>query len=410
MSSTSVAIVGAGPYGLSLAAHLSARGVPFRIFGPPMQMWREHMPAGMLMKSDGFACDLYDPERRFTLKRYCAERGIPYEDTGLPVRLETFCDYGVAFQKAMVPSLTEQLVRAISRVDGCFRIEAAGGERVTAAAVVLATGISHCPSLPEELSSLPAELCSHSSAHHDLAKFRGRRVLVIGGGASATDLAALLKAQGTDVSILSRRPIEFHTRTDPATRTLWDRVRQPNFGLGPNFRSAMYTLFPNWFHLLPPELRLRITRRHLPPAAGYFVRHHVEGKVPLHSGYSILEAGRREGRAWLRCRHDSGMESEFVADHIIAATGYRPSIDRLEMLDPAIRATLEREDDSPRLSRHFESNVRGLFFVGLSSANSFGPSMRFARGAEWTASRLSRHLAATVRQPRTQSSVAIATS
>jgi cation diffusion facilitator CzcD-associated flavoprotein CzcO len=368
------------------------------------------MPAGMLMKSDGFACDLYDPERKYTLKRYCTERGIPYEDTGLPVRLETFCDYGVAFQKALVPSLTEQLVREVSRVEGSFRLEIAGGERVTAAAVVIATGISHCPSVPEALASLPAARCSHSSAHHDLSEFRGRRVLIVGGGASATDLAALLQAQGTDVALLSRRPIEFHTRADPTTRTLWDRIREPNFGLGPNFRSAVYTLFPNWFHLLPSALRLRITRRHLPPAAGYFVRHHVEGKVPIHSGYWIFDAGTRDGQVWVRGQRPSGEEIELVADHVIAATGYRPSIDRLGMLDPLIREALAREDDSPRLSRHFESTVRGLYFVGLPSANSFGPSMRFARGAEWTASRLSRRLAATVRESRTQSSVAIASS
>ena len=50
-----VAIVGAGPYGLSLAAHLTHLGPGLRVFGRPMDSWRRHMPKGMLLKSDGFA-------------------------------------------------------------------------------------------------------------------------------------------------------------------------------------------------------------------------------------------------------------------------------------------------------------------------------------------------------------------
>ncbi len=59
-----VAIIGAGPFGLSIAAHLKARGVAFRIFGRAMEAWERQMPKGMLLKSDGFATSLYDPEHR----------------------------------------------------------------------------------------------------------------------------------------------------------------------------------------------------------------------------------------------------------------------------------------------------------------------------------------------------------
>jgi cation diffusion facilitator CzcD-associated flavoprotein CzcO len=53
----SVAIVGSGPYALSLAAHLNPLGIGFRIFGPCMEAWDKHMPPGMFLKSDGFASD-----------------------------------------------------------------------------------------------------------------------------------------------------------------------------------------------------------------------------------------------------------------------------------------------------------------------------------------------------------------
>ena len=114
-SAFEVAIVGAGPYGLSLAAHLQSRGIHFAIFGPPMEVWRQHMPQGMLLKSDGFASNLSDPNGSFTLKQFCGENGLPYDDTRLPVPLETFVNYGLAFQEKMVPHLDSRRVTKIER-------------------------------------------------------------------------------------------------------------------------------------------------------------------------------------------------------------------------------------------------------------------------------------------------------
>src|SRR5215471_5464395 len=104
---TKVAIIGAGPYGLSIAAHLRSYHVPYRIFGTPNDTWRQHMPAGMLLKSDGFASNLCDAEGKGTLAAYCAERGIPYHRTDLPVRIEVFNDYAVDFQQRFVPDLED---------------------------------------------------------------------------------------------------------------------------------------------------------------------------------------------------------------------------------------------------------------------------------------------------------------
>ena len=60
-SKVAVVVIGAGPYGLSIATHLRAQQLSFRIFGEPMASWRHHMPQGMSLKSEGFASDLYDP-------------------------------------------------------------------------------------------------------------------------------------------------------------------------------------------------------------------------------------------------------------------------------------------------------------------------------------------------------------
>jgi cation diffusion facilitator CzcD-associated flavoprotein CzcO len=90
-----VAIVGAGPYGLSLAAHLAAARVETHIFGRPMDSWLSHMPEGMLLKSDPFASNLSDPQDSFTLARFSEERSIPHSETE-PVRVLTEREWSAA--------------------------------------------------------------------------------------------------------------------------------------------------------------------------------------------------------------------------------------------------------------------------------------------------------------------------
>src|SRR5271166_5376503 len=206
------AIVGAGPYGLSIAAHFRRSGIAFRIFGRPMDSWKEHMPKGMMLKSDGFASNIYDPGGEYTLKQFCADRGIAYGDAGVPVSLDTFTSYGLAFRDRMVPGLEDKLVVGLVRAPEGFVLQLDTGETVKARRVVLAVGITHFKHTPENLAHLPEEFVTHSYQHHDLEPFRGRDVTVLGGGASAIDLAGLLQEAGARVRLVARASsLKFHT-------------------------------------------------------------------------------------------------------------------------------------------------------------------------------------------------------
>jgi cation diffusion facilitator CzcD-associated flavoprotein CzcO len=397
-----VAIVGAGPYGLSLAAHLARHRVGFRIFGEPMQFWSAHMPKGMHLKSDGFASDLFDADRSFTLKQFCAQEGLPYRDTALPVALDIFVKYGVAFQQKFVPNLEKKNVASVQRTANGFLLKLDDGEIVSARKVVVAAGINSFRHIPSSLAHLPPEFLTHSSDHHDLRSFEKRSVVVLGGGSSATDLAALLLDAGADAQLVARdNSIRFLSGGDLRERSWWERMRHPTSGIGPGWRSRFYCDAPWLFRHLPERLRFLIVRRTLGPAGGWFMKERVMGRVPMTLGSRVQSAEVKNNKVELTLRSSDGSERKMVADHIIAATGYKVDMRRYEFLDPEILADLATVENTPVLSAAMESSVSGLYFIGGAAANSFGPVMRFAFGASFAAPRVARSLVRTLPRQKT---------
>ena len=395
-SGTDVAIIGAGPYGLSIAAHLAAQSISFRIFGKPMYAWASQMPKGMKLKSEGFASSLSDPASALTLAEFCRQRSLPYQDKGLPVPLETFVNYGMAFQRKFVPNLENKLVLSVRRSAEGFELQLDDGTFALASKVIVAVGISQFAHIPEVLSSLPPELVTHSSAHSDLRGFKGRRVAVVGAGASALDLAALLHQAGASVQVIARGPkIKFHSPPQP--RPLHQRILHPETGIGTGRALLFYVVAPHIFRLLPEDVRLDRVRKTLGPAPGWFVRDDVVGKVSMLLNTSISSASIAKGCVALQL--SDGKETRTIeVDHVIAATGYRIDLQRLNLLPSELRSEIRLTGKSPMLSAHFESSVPGLYFIGVAATNTFGPVMRFAYGADFTARRLSRHLGKAVKR------------
>ena len=392
-SQPEIAIIGAGPYGLSLAAHLSAAGVAHRIFGQPLLTWREHMPQGMLLKSDGFASSLCAPDPGCTLKAYSAARGLAYGDTGVPVSLERFIEYGLWFQKRYVPHLETCHVRRVERGQGGFVLTLETGEVMRAGQVVVATGVAGLEYIPDTLAHLPPELVSHSAQHREGSRLAGKKVIVLGAGASAVDVAAMLSDAGAETTILARAPsIRFHTSPRPPKWPLLQNILRPPSGIGPGWRSWMCANLPQLFRYLPAKFRVEIVRRHLGPASSWYMRKRIEGHVAVLLGRTLLSAAEEGGKIKLQITAADGSTSTLVADHVVAATGYHPDIKRWTFLAPELAAEVETNSDAPELSSVFESSARGLYFMGPPAAIAFGPLMRFAVGCEFAAPRVARHL------------------
>ena len=388
-AATEITIVGAGPYGLSIAAYLRGYGLDFRIIGSPMQSWLTNMPKGMLLKSAGFASTIYDPGRTFTLDRYCRDQGIPYHDLDTPISLETFSSYGLAFQRRLVPDLENERLVALGRHPEGFALRLESGKSFITRKVVLAVGIDNFRHIPEALLKLPEGLVSHSAAHHELHAFRGRELAILGGGASAIDIAVLLHEAQAKVQLIARKP-DLHIGGPWGGRPLWRRIRAPISGIGPGWRSRIYSDAPWLYRYLPENFRLRTAK--IPgPSAGWFMQDRVTPVSRL-LGYALQDANLSGSHVQLQLAAKDGTKREVLVDHVIAATGYKVDVRRLPFLDSDIVAQLHLTGHTPRLSANFESSIAGLYFVGPMAATSFGPVMRFAVGADFTSRRISTHL------------------
>jgi FAD-dependent urate hydroxylase len=389
-----VVVIGAGPYGLSLAAHLRCFGTDFRIFGTPMHRWRTQMPKGMFLKSEGCASSLSDPAGRFTLAQFCAEESLCYGDYGVPVPLETFTRYGLGFQQHLVPGVEDVLVTTLDARSHGFEMTLSNGETVTAGKVVVATGLSHTAHIPPELVQLPAERLSHSGDHNDLSSFKGRQVVVIGAGQSALETAALLREAGASPHLIVRQPaLAWNLVPVIKRRSLYQRLRRPMSNLGAGLGVWVYDNAPLLFHGLPLRTRTHIVRTTLGPAGGWWLKDRVVGRLPILLGHSVRDAQVRGDHVQLQLQGQNGDNIELRADHVIAATGYRFALRSLPFLSQRLLSRLSWAHPRPRLSRNFESAMPGLYFVGQASADSFGPVMRFVTGADYTARRVSGHIA-----------------
>ncbi|WP_371660382.1 FAD-dependent oxidoreductase [Streptomyces sp. NBC_00280] len=434
-----VAVIGAGPFGLSTAAHLRARGIPVRVFGEPMVSWRDHMPAGMLLKSTPVASNIDAPQRGHTLADYCdavgARRLVTDEDI-IPV--ETFIAYGEWFQQRLVPELERVRVVSVDRrhkgtgSGGGFELKLDSGELFTARAVVVATGLSGFAHLPPELAGAvpdgpsPTGPVSHSSQHHDLSRFAGRELIVVGAGQSALETAALAAEAGARVRVVSRGSGRVAFGAPP-----WQQPRlRPESPFGNAWSLWALTYYPHPYRYLPAQARHYLVRRVLGPLGAWWLRDRFEGKVQVSEVARIVRAGvagvaegtaaprvagaQREkgangameangsgsgvgfagGRPVLTVRELGGRTRELSADHVIAATGYRVDIAAMDFLGHELRTELAVSRGTPRLGTGYESSVPGLYFTGLPAAASYGPVMRFVCGTEFASPRLAGHLAA----------------
>lgn len=368
-----VVIIGAGPYGLSLAAHAVANGLSYRLLGYPMDFWKNQMPQNMFIRTPHEYVNFSDPDGTFTLKRFSEETGT---EIMTPLPRTIFVDYAMWFAEKTGIEFTPQLVVDLQKVDDTFLVRTEAGEQFSARHVIIATGVEHFKHIPEIFRSLPTEFVSHTSGYLDFRMFSGKKVAVIGSGQSAWEAAGLLHMEGAEAELLYRRCCA-------------------NYG-GSRVGERYLRMLGNAFYKMP----LVVKRTHWgqsPGSVAHFLRPYVEGKVPetgnvaihhvepLANGQVKIELSNGEARA---------------VDHVLIATGFRINLDRLPFVHEELRERIVREEEEkqfPLLDEHFESSVAGLFFAGPLSSHSHGPTFRFILGLKKTATTIASHIGVRVK-------------
>jgi FAD-dependent urate hydroxylase len=381
--STEVAVLGAGPYGLSTAAHLQRAGVEVRVFGRTMAFWRERMPSGMFLRSGWQASHIADPTRELTLDAYEEARGRTLER---PVPLTDFVDYGEWFRDRAGIEPDQRFAERLSRSNGGFSLQLDDGQTVEAGAVVVATGLDRFEWRPPQFAALPPQLVSHSSEHSSLAQFEGGRVAVVGSGQSATESAALLHEAGAEVELVLRRPeVVWLSGGRLESRPRIHSLLYPPTDVGPPGLNWIVAT-PGLFRTFPTSLRKPISTRVLRPAAADWLQPRLNG-VTLSTGRTIVRAEQNEHGCALVL--DDGATRE--VDHVLLATGFRVDLHRLPLLEDVVDQ-VRLAEGSPELREGYESSVPGLHFVGASATYSFGPLMRFVAGTGYAARSVTRRI------------------
>jgi cation diffusion facilitator CzcD-associated flavoprotein CzcO len=224
-----------------------------------------------------------------------------------------------------------------------------------------------------------------------LGQFRNKRVLVIGGGQSALESAALLHESGARVEVIVRENVVHWIgqwkwmRAKAVSWLLWSSSE-----VGPPGVSHL-TDRPHLYRLMRRDWQDRLGVRSIRPAGASWLRPRLQD-VRIRTACAVTSAAPANGH--LRVTISDGSEKR--VDHVLLGTGYRVDIRRSSFLSPELLASIRQTGGYPQLNEGFESSVRGLHFVGAPAAWSFGPLMRFVAGADFT----SRALARSVRAER----------
>ena len=374
-----LAIIGAGPYGLAMAAYANHCQLSYKIIGKPMGFWRSNMPDGMFLRSDS---DWHiDPFKEHTIKKYLQETNFPRDNVS-PIPRNLFLDYVDWFQLQTQVQVESRVVSRITRVSGGFETLFNDGERLLSECVLVAIGFAYFKNVPEHFRHLvESGRASHACDSVALEFLKDKRCLIIGGRQSAFEWAALALEQGaTAIHVSHRHPTPQFAESD------WSWV---------GALVDKTVVDPGWFRRLTSEEKESI-----------FKHFWGEGRLKLEPWLGPRIASNRI-TIWQNSRVTSGSElptgeikivlddaTELTVDHVLLATGYKVAIDRIPFLrEGNVLKELATRNGYPELDEHFQSNIPGLFFTSLAATQDFGPFFGFVIGAPASANIIGSFLA-----------------
>lgn len=357
---TDLLIVGAGPFGLAMAAQARELGIDHVLLGRPMSFWKKHMSSGLILRS---GCDWHlDPMEQDTLEQFLEIRGQTPADVE-PLSLDLYLQYADWFRRVKRIEAQPSQVMRLDQTDGLFSATLDDGSVITSNHVLLSLGFAPFANIPDELAALvPEDQSSHTRDLKEPGRFAGQRVLIVGGRQSAFESAALLAEAGASkVQVCHRHDTPAFEESD------WTWV-------DPIVEHIANE--PAWFRGLPDEERKQLNDRFwaegrlkLEPWLG--PRVHRE-EIEIRPRTQLVGSERVEGA--LRVRLDSdGVEEIVDVDHVLFATGYKVDMQRIRLLQAGnLLDQIECREGFPVLDDSLQTSVPGLFITSLAAGRDFG--------------------------------------
>jgi cation diffusion facilitator CzcD-associated flavoprotein CzcO len=367
-------VVGAGPYGVAVAARALERGVDTVVVGHPMGFWTDHMPEGMFLRS-GTDWHL-DASGIDTFEAFIEDRGISSGDID-PVPIAVFLEYAAWFQAQKHVSVRDQLVVRLERNNDGFLASLDDETQISANAVVAAPGAAYFRQLPE-WASVPEGVGTHTC---DLVRFHelaGARVVIIGGRQSAYEWAALLGEHGVE------RADIVHRHDIPRFEHVSWKFVDPY--MDATIRSR------GWWRSLSATEQDEIARKFWEVGRltleWWLTPRLADPRIHMWPGTHVVETAVSDGGT-RSVALSSGERLTF--DHIVFATGYKTDVLSVPYLNE-LAGGLEVVDGFPVLNEAFQSSIAGLYIAGFASTRDFGPFFGFTRGCPAAATLIVDHL------------------
>jgi FAD-dependent urate hydroxylase len=355
-----VIIIGSGPFGISLAAHTVASNLSYKLFGYPMDFWKNQMPQDMFIRTPHEFVSFSDSKDELTIQQFSVETGT---ELVTPLPRPIFVEYANWFAKKAGIEFTPELITKVVRKNGVYEVTSESGVTHRSKNVIVATGVHHYKYLPNFLKDFSAHLVSHTSGYTSFAEFKDKKVVVLGSGQSAWEAAGLLHREGADVELVYRK--------DGA-----------NYAGSRENEIALRDV-GDIFYTLPLEEKKQGWGQSAGSVA-HFLKPYVDGIVPENSGVAVVKVEQVNDEE-IRLVLSNGTEK--IVNHIIAATGFHINLDKVPFFNPELLMGIEREEEYtqfPKLNESFESSVPGLYFAGPLSSHSHGPTFRFILGLRKT--------------------------
>lgn len=369
---TKIMIIGAGPYGISLAYELWERNIPFVIVGKPFDLWFNHTLDTMSIRSDRHTSEIYTRKNVFNLtsfiKRYDPKKA------GSIIRKRLPCQLFRAYLKEVLDKLPfdilEHKVNYVSKEGGLFTSELDNGQVISSESVVIATGITHHKIMPKPLAALEHSHVLHSWDVQEYDQWTNKKILVIGGGQSGAECVQHLADNNQIFWVMRRSPIFY---SEP--------INLPK----PIFKAVLY-LSP-YFYYLPASLKSKWGHKFVETTITPDMKEvmdHPNVQTMYHDAEQLgIEAlGKKV--------YVNKLEQTF--DGVVAATGYRYDVKYLLFLGEDLQQSIAAEDGVPLINFNFETSVKDLYMVGGMAEPAYGPAQRFMMGSRHVTLRLGKVL------------------